>query len=312
VRWGIGLAILTVVAWQVGAGPFLAGLRRIDPAVAVAALGIGVVTTVAAAVRWTFVARGLGVPIPLGRSVIAYYRAQFLNSTLPGGVLGDVHRGIVHGRDADDLGTALRAVAWERIVGQIVQAVLALAVVVVLPSPIGPALPAAAVAATVVLILGGGLVTAWSAGGPSRWARIVRAVRLDFHRALGDRRAAGLVVASSVVVVIGHAATFVIAARVAGVDGSLTRLLPLAVLVLLAMAVPTNVGGWGPREGVTAALFAAAGLGADSGITTATVYGVMALLATTPGLLVLVAGAARTRTRSRVSQNPNGKAAVHV
>jgi hypothetical protein len=55
------------------------------------------------------------------------------------------------------------------------------------------------------------------------------------------------------------------------------------------MALPLNVAGWGPREGVAAWAFGAAGLGADQGLATAVVYGVMALVAVLPGLLVLVA-----------------------
>ena len=50
------------------------------------------------------------------------------------------------------------------------------------------------------------------------------------------------------------------------------------MLVLLAMAVPTNIGGWGPREGVAAWVFAAAGLGAAQGVAVAAVYGVLVLV----------------------------------
>jgi hypothetical protein len=50
-----------------------------------------------------------------------------------------------------------------------------------------------------------------------------------------------------------------------------------------------NIGGWGPREGVTAWAFAAAGLGASRGVATAVVYGVMVLVATLPGAGVLLA-----------------------
>ena len=59
----------------------------------------------------------------------------------------------------------------------------------------------------------------------------------------------------------GHAATFLIAARTAGATAPTSEMLPLALLVMQAAALP-NVGGWGPREGVTAWAFAAAGLGA--------------------------------------------------
>ncbi len=54
------------------------------------------------------------------------------------------------------------------------------------------------------------------------------------------------------------------------------------------MAVPANLAGWGPREGMAAWAFAAAGLGASQGVATAVVYGVMAFVASLPGAVVLV------------------------
>ena len=63
-----------------------------------------------------------------------------------------------------------------------------------------------------------------------------------------------------------------------------------------AAALP-NVGGWGPREGVTAWAFAAAGLGASLGVATAVVYGVMVLVASLPGAAVLVAAELRAPVR---------------
>ena len=65
-------------------------------------------------------------------------------------------------------------------------------------------------------------------------------------------------------------------------------MLPLALLAMQAAALP-NVGGWGPREGVTAWAFAAAGLGASLGVATAVVYGLMVFVASLPGAVVLVA-----------------------
>ena len=92
---------------------------------------------------------------------------------------------------------------------------------------------------------------------------------------------------ASVLVVIGHAVAFVIAARTAGATAPLSLLLPLALLVMLAMVLP-SVAGWGPREGAAAWAFAAAGLGAGQGVATAVTYGIMALVASLPGALVVV------------------------
>ena len=89
---------------------------------------LALLSTVCCAWRWSLVARGLGVSVPLPTAVAAYYRSLFLNTTLPGGLVGDVHRGVRHGRDVGDVGRGLRAVGWERSAGQVVQ--LALTVVV--------------------------------------------------------------------------------------------------------------------------------------------------------------------------------------
>ena len=62
-----------------------------------------------------------------------------------------------------------------------------------------------------------------------------------------------------------------------------------AVLALVAMGLPLNVGGFGPREGATAWAFGAAGLGASTGLAVAVVYGVLSFVAALPGAFVLVA-----------------------
>ena len=82
------------------------------------------------------------------------------------------------------------------------------------------------------------------------------------------------------------------------------QLLPLAVLVLLATAVPTNMGGWGPREGAAAWAFGAAGLGASQGVATATVYGLLSLAAISPAAPLLVAAWLRRRRRLRSGSTP--------
>jgi len=122
----------------VGAGPFVDGLRLTTAWALAAAVAITSLTTLCCAWRWSLVAGGLGVDVPLRTAVSAYYRSLFLNSMLPGGVLGDVHRGVLHGRAVGDLGRGgLRSVAWERASGQAVQALLTVAVLLLLPPPAG-------------------------------------------------------------------------------------------------------------------------------------------------------------------------------
>jgi hypothetical protein len=226
------------------------------------------------------------VDLPLSTAVAAYYRSLFLNVTVPGGVVGDVHRGISHG---------LRAVAWERTAGQVVQVILTVAVLLVVPSPVRGAMPL--VALTLVAAVAGVALAARvrPSVGRSRWARLRGAVARDLRAGLLARRAWPAISLASALVVAGHVATFLVAARTVGVSAPLSQMLPLALLVMLGAALP-NVGGWGPREGVTAWAFAAAGLGASTGVATAVAYGVMVFVASLPGAAVLVvAWASRSR-----------------
>jgi hypothetical protein len=202
--------------------------------------------------------------------------------------VGDVHRGISHGRDTSDVGRALRAVAWERSAGQLVQVVLTVAVLLVVPSPVRAAMPLVALALLAAAAGVAVVARVPPAVGRSRWARLRAAAARDLREGLLPRRAWPAIGLASALVVAGHALTFLIAARTAGATAPAYRMLPLALLVLLAAALP-NVGGWGPREGVTAWAFAAAGLGASRGVATAVVYGVLVFAASLPGAAVLAA-----------------------
>lgn len=282
-----GAAILAVLLWRVGSGPFLDGLRLVDARDVAAATVIAALTTACCAWRWSVVAHGLGVPVSVREAVTAYYLSQFLNTTLPGGVLGDVDRGLRHGRRSGNTGLGLRAVAWERFAGQLVQVVLALVLLLVLPSPVRGSIPE--VVAVVVVVAAGVALLGRALPARILSARILRAVVGDLRGAVLARTAWPAVLLASALAVAGHALTFLIAARSAGSEASLAELLPLALLVLLAMGVPASIAGWGPREGAAAWAFAAAGLGASQGVAVAVVYGVMVLVASLPGAVVLLA-----------------------
>ena len=289
-RWLVGLTIVVIIVWRLGTGPFLDGLRAVDGGSIGIAAAIGFVTTVSAAWRWQLVSRGLGLAVGLRSAVAAYYQSQLLNTVIPGGVLGDVDRGVRHGSAVGDRGRGLRAVAWERSAGLFVYLVVGLVVLLLLPSETPAWIPLVVASVTVGVLGGGLLLSGRPPRGTSRAARTFRAAAGDIRAGLLARRVGPGIAFASVVVAVGHVAMLILAARTAGTNASPVLLLPLAVLVLLATVVPTNIGGWGPREGVAAWAFAAAGLGAAQGLATTTVYAVLSLAAVSPGAPLLVAG----------------------
>lgn len=311
VRLVAGVAVLGAVLWRTGTGPFVSGLRSLDLWTLALGAALAVPATVACAWRWHLVARGLGVGVDMGPAVTSYYRAQFLNTTLPGGILGDVHRGVRHGRDAGDAGRGLRAVGWERLAGQVVQAVIALVVLLLLPSPVRSSVPAMLGVLAAGVMVAALVVRQVPPTGPtSSGPRMLRAVRDDVRCGLLVRRAWPGVVLASTVAVACHLSTYFVAARAVGVTTSPLTLLPVALLVLLAAGLPLNIAGWGPREGMAAWSFGAAGLGADQGVATAVAYGAMVLVANLPGAVVLVVAPGRCGDARSVEPSPSGQPRV--
>ncbi len=280
VRVAGGAGILGLLGWRFGSEPVLAAARVLDGVTLVWVVGLGALTTLFSAWRWMLVAQGLGFRIPLGGAVAEYYRSLFVNAVLPGGVLGDAHRAVRHGQAVGDVPQAAKAVVLERGAGQVVLVVAALVVLAMdrtgLGAPIRSGHPAAAWTVVAVVAAAGAIAARVLLGG--RWASILLA---------------------SAVVLAGHLTTFLIAARAAGATAPLLSLAPLLVLALLAMSVPFNIGGWGPREGALVWAFGSTGLNASQGLTVAVTYGLCAAAASLPGACLLI-----TRRASGASRRP--------
>jgi uncharacterized membrane protein YbhN (UPF0104 family) len=283
-RIGVGLAVVAATVVAVGAGPFLRGLEAVSPAAILLAALLTATATVAAAWRWRAIAGGLGLRLGWGAAIAAYYRSQFLNAVLPGGVVGDVHRAYDHGRRTGEPGLGARAVVAERVAGQVVQLVLVVVALTALglTAPLGAAAWAAAAVGAVILVAL--VIVAFTARG----RRMLRREGTLLRGVFADPRRTVSVVISSVVVIACHTTTFVVATLASGVHAPLGDLVALALVALTAASLPINVGGWGPREAAAGSAFALVGLSAGAGVAASTAFGVLALVAALPGALVLV------------------------
>ncbi len=292
----LAMAILVAVGLRLGTGAFVDGLRAIDAFSVAAALAIGFATTVLSAGRWVLVARRLGLSLSLRTAVCDYYGALLVNAVLPAGVLGDVHRAVNHGRESGDVGRGVRAVFFERFAGQMVLIGIGLAVLLLHPAPGFDVAPNGLTIALVLTGLAVAAVVGWQIK-PVR--RVLVNTLADGIRLLSFKTWPA-VVGLSAATVAGYVAMFVVAARAAGSDATITQLAPVVVLALLIMAIPVNIGGFGPREAFLAVAFAAAGLGAQQGFTTGIVYGVLALIASLPGAVVLFTSRRRAAKTEQV------------
>ncbi len=260
----VPVVLLAVLLERLGTHPFERSLQVLRPLPILAALLLGALTTTAQALRWRTVATGFdaGAGLTRWRAVAECYRSGFLNSVLPGGVLGDVVRAWRQ-RPARERGlrTSLQAVLAERAAGT----AALLAAGGVLGWSMSPWLSAAALIGVVIAVL---------------------VARPGLKRLTGRQKWS--VWAWSAGSLAALVAKFGVVAAVLGTVTGPRDVVTLAVIVLAGMSVPFGIGGFGPREAVAALAFTAAGLSADAGVATSAGYGVLAAVSALPGVLVML------------------------
>jgi uncharacterized membrane protein YbhN (UPF0104 family) len=300
-----------------------------------AALLLSVLQVVLSAWRWRYTARRVGLELPLEAAVVEYYLATFLNQVLPGGVMGDVTRAWRHARDAgpaarppspgvgvEAAGSGARvpgadgrtvtartvhAVVVERAAGQVVMG--------------GVALVSAAL--LVARSTGGGVAVAGvlatlAAGGAGLRAALRRRARTarsgaflhSLDRALLAPGPLRIQLLTSGAVVASYVATYLLAAGALGVQTGLLSLVPLVAPVLVTMLLPVTVAGWGLREAAAAALWGSVGLAPADGVAISVTYGLLVLLGSLPGAVVVAFRRRRgTDPGRRRDPSPGGRAA---
>lgn len=318
IRLIVGPVLLIGLAMLLDTDQVWSRLRGLRPGWVAAAFLLAVAQTVLSAWRWRYTAGRLDLRLPLRRAVEEYYLAVFLNQILPGGVLGDASRAWRHAR-APDLaprrgGSAVRAVVLERASGQLVMTAAAVASAAVLLADAGLTFMVVATAVLVALAAAGLTRRSESRGrGAREPSSLLALVGRDARRAVFSGSALPVQLVSSALIVGSYVITFVLAARAVGIDMPAGALIPLVPPVLVSMLLPISVAGWGVREGAAAAVWAAAGLTPADGVAISVAYGVLVLLGTLPGALVLlrgpqepVAGAApEERSRSNRTSSPS-------
>lgn len=284
--------VLGVLALSLDVQEIAGRIREVHGGWLLAALLVSVIQMGLSAWRWRFTARRLGLRLPYREALREYYLASFLNQVLPGGVLGDVSRAWRHARGGSSPGSAVRSVLLERASGQLVMLgwAGACAGILLFRTGIPDAVSGLLDSLPILGVVTGSVVVAGVLLRQAPWARIpgVRESWVETRRALLHPAAFPVQAASSLLVVGSYVLVFVLACRAVGIDAPSGTLALLIPPVLLAMLVPISFAGWGLREGAAALVWAAAGLSAADGTAASVVYGLVVLLSTLPGALVLL------------------------
>lgn len=282
---------LIVLVWQFADGADAASvLLAANPWWIGAALLALTVHTVLAAERWRLTAGALGLPLTRGRALREYYLAQLVNSTVPGGVVGDAGRA-VRSRDHAGLTVAAQAVIVERFAGQVVllaTMVLGVTVTTVVPGGLDgpPWMLGLAATITGLSLVGLGLVLA-STRLPGRFGQRLTDLARTAATALISRRMLVPQLALSTGTTAAILTAFGFSALAVGLSLPVAAIVALVPLVLLTMLIPVTISGWGLREGAAVALLPLAGATASESLAASVTFGLVGLAAVLPGAAVV-------------------------
>ncbi len=314
-RLAFSLGLLVAVLAWLDVAAIVAEIENLAAGWVLVALLLTLPQVAVSAWRWRFTAHLLEVPLSRRAAFGDYYLATFLNQLLPGGVMGDATRAWRHASASGARGPAIRAVIIERVSGQLVLWLIAL---LALATPLWHA-PLSQAGHAVLAALASIDALGWIALAVIVTTALFALARLnrrpplaiqrlsqlltsglarDLARTLTDARVWPRQLLASLVVVVSYIAVYVCAARAIGADIALPTLLVLIPPVLMAMALPLSVAGWGLREGAAALVWASVGLPAEQGVAISMAYGLLVLVSSLPGGVFLL----RARQRSGIEQ----------
>ncbi|HAF54708.1 MAG TPA: lysylphosphatidylglycerol synthetase family protein [Thauera sp.] len=296
-RLAASLALLTAILLWLEPQTLLAAFAAPEPLWLAAALTLTIPQVALSAWRWRITAGRLGAPLGSGEALCEYYVATFLNQILPGGVMGDATRAWRHARRQQTRASTTPppgAAAWHAVIIERASGQLALLLVVLAALALAPELRVATAELLAVSGHGPGWITLapmlLTIGGIAWWrgrAHIHR-LRVAVREALLAREVFMRQVLASLLIVASYVGVYLCCMRMIGIDTPMAQAAPLVPWVLLAMAIPLSIAGWGVREGAAALLWQAVGLDPAEGVAISISYGVVILLSSLPGALILL------------------------
>jgi len=247
----IGIILLALILWRVGAADLAGVLLRVDPLALVAAALLATAVLLLRSLRWRILCSGLDIHLSIGEAIRLYLVGTLVASVTPGRVGDLVKAYYVRDRSAQGgLAAGIATVVYDRFLdlGQI--CVLALGAVVVLPrvpANVGPPLVLLGLAAFVV-------GTVWR---PTREGLVARPLYWALRRLPGTDEVslpvppAGNLLLAQVLTtasLVGFAGVSVVLARGLSIGASTWSLAVLSALGALVGLMPITVMGIGTRD----------------------------------------------------------------
>ena len=305
VKAGISVGILAWLVFHLNGPAIVAAFLRLDPFAFVLALAIIFAQYSIGAYRWRLIAAAAGSILPFRQALRLIAMGQFFGQLLPSSVGGDAVRAFGAGRQGLGLARAAATVLMDRGLG-----FLALLVMIFATAPLAsPHLPtgAAQVLVYVVPLAGlAGAVLCLVLSGPmsrflERWPRLEPFGRIA-RDISGLLRSGGRGIAAFALSFGIHALTalsLLVLSHGLGLNIAYLDLLIFVPPVILIMALPISIAGWGVREGAMVVGLGLVGVAPAEALALSILWALAILAASSTG-------AAAWLFRPRPEQQPMG------
>jgi len=287
IKIALSLGVLGILLWTLDIQAIGMQLARVNVWWVVAACLLLVSGQILSALRWAWLARGLGLSVNTGRKIRLYFLGMFLSLFLPSIIGGDVARGYLLARGREQAGwPAAASVILERLNG--VVGLVSIVAVAIWMMPL-PALWLYSWLTGVVLLwllmLSQPLWWSW-------FSRLPLPEKLSGWKALpltgaAFRRAWLVSLPVSILFQLLVVAAHVLLGMAVGLQLSLPAYAIIVCLVALASALPISLNGLGVREAGYVGLAVYFGGNAEAAAAMAVLWLLVLLLAALPGGMML-------------------------
>lgn len=246
-----------------------------SPGFVLAAAAFGPLQIVMSAERWRIVCESVGQHLGRERAIREVALSTLLDQLLPTGFGGSFLRSWRARSPLVTLGAAVRSVAVDRLFGFGVHlAVVGAGLVVWDRAHAGVPLPTGIVGLWVMLVALTAVIGFWP-------------LRTELRATFSTASSGAAVVVLSTLLTGSFLGAFALCGLAVGANLGWTTITAVP-LILLAMAVPVSVGGWGLREATAVALLPRLGWSDEAAVALAATYGVSALIGALPGAVAWI------------------------
>jgi len=264
-------------------------LASIPPLLFALALALQISSNSVAACRWFLIMKKIGFTNPFSFYLKSYFKGSFFNQGLPTSIGGDGLRVLDCTRNGQRTEDAFYGVFIDRIIG--LAGLLLLNIVALLCNRTILPQKITALLLGILFLLLIGIASlffirniAFFSNG--RFVSHLGRLSNRYYQVYSSPLSAVIQIGLSVVTHLLAMAAFFILGRAMGLDYPLSVYLVLVPPVVLLIILPISLAGWGIREGALVGFFLLIGAEKAKVVSFSLLYGVTALTASLPGLLV--------------------------